>query len=67
MTENPFASYDMFLPTIYKDKIDKFTKSSGSKLGPLMSPFPRQIYLWFSAFLYATSEQLEPFSEKDIY
>lgn len=67
MTTNPFASFDLFLPNIYKEKIDKFTRTSGLRSGALISPFPRQIDFWFSAFLVGVAEKLDPIDERDSY
>jgi hypothetical protein len=67
MNANPFASFDLYLPNVYKEKIDKFTKSSGRQEGTLISPFPRQIDFWFTAFLYGVSKNLTPVEEKDSY
>lgn len=64
---NPFSMYEIRMPSAYKDKIDKFTKTSGRKNGPLLSPFSRQVDLWFTAFLYAVSSELEPVEETDTY
>jgi hypothetical protein len=67
MIANPFASFDLFLPNMYKEKIDKFTRSGGRQEGPLISPFPRQIDFWFSAFLVGVAKNLEPINDRDSY
>ena len=67
MIANPFASFDLFLPNAHKEKIDKFTKTSGRREGALISPFPRQIDFWFSAFLFGVAKNLAPADDRDSY
>jgi hypothetical protein len=67
MSYNPFASYDLYLPTMHKDKIDKFTRTSGGRDGVLISPFARQVDLWFTALLYGAAKNMPPSSTSESY
>lgn len=67
MIANPFASYNIEIPNMYKDNIHKYCQSSGNKNTVMYSPFERQVDLWFIAFLYAVNKKLTPEKVSDTY
>lgn len=68
MSFNPFASYNVVMPSKYQDKIKSFCQTDRSSSGSYqMSPFKRQIDFWYCSFVLAVRKNLEPIDEKDVY
>lgn len=67
MNHNPFASFNIELPSRYRDSILKYCRSGGNKATAEFSPFERQVDFWFVAFLIAVGKELEPDEEKETY
>lgn len=66
MSANPFASFEIRLPSKYQESIKKYCRT-GSKESPELAPFERQVDLWFMALLIAVNKELEPVKEQETY
>ncbi len=59
MSYNPFAQYDLRVPTHFHDDISRFSrtfKTAGEKANPLDSPFERYVDVWMLAVCIGASE-----------
>jgi hypothetical protein len=65
MSDNPFASYYIAVPSKYSDDIKKYCRTAGNKVTYEYSPFERQIDFWYFAFLLAVKKGLAPVAESD--
>ncbi len=66
MSSNPFASFEIRLPTKYQESVKKYCRTS-NKETPELAPFERQVDFWFMAFLIAVNKQLDPVKELETY
>lgn len=67
-TSNPFAMYQLAIPSKYEDQVKKYSRTSGQKNDSIeFSPCDRQVDVWYLAFLLAVNEGLEPIREKETY
>lgn len=60
MTDNPFAGFDIRVPTQYHEGVKKFCQKSNSGVSVEFAPFDRQVDFWFAALAYAASQGLDP-------
>jgi hypothetical protein len=66
MSANPYASFEIRLPTKYQESIKKYCRT-GSKESPELAPFERQVDFWFMSLLVAVNKQLQPVKELETY
>ena len=66
MSANPFASFEIRLPSKYQESVKKYCRT-GNRENPESAPFDRQVDFWFMAFLIAVNKELEPVKEQDTY
>ncbi len=66
MSANPFASFEIRLPSKYQESVKKYCRT-GSKESPDLAPFERQVDFWFMAFLIAVNKRLDPVKELETY
>lgn len=67
MSNNPFASFEINIPTKYQDSVKKYCRTGNTGAKAIEAPFDRQIDFWFMAFLIAVNKGLTPVKEKDTY
>ncbi len=69
MSSNPFASFNIEIPTKYREAVIKYCRTGGKdkENTPEFSPFERQVDMWFTAFLIAVNKELDPMKETDTY
>lgn len=67
MSENPFSGYNIEIPRKYDEQVRRFCATSGGNRSREISPFDRQVDLWFCAFAFAMNKKLNPVEEKDTY
>lgn len=60
MSDNPFVNFEIRIPKLYSDKVKKFCSTGNVGTNPELSPFKRQVDLWFFAFVYAVKKRIEP-------
>lgn len=60
MSDNPFVNFEIRIPKLYSDKVKKFCSTGGDGNNPELSPFKRQVDLWFFAFVYAVKKGIKP-------
>ena len=65
MSDNPFASYYITSPKRYSENLKGFCQTGGGKVTEMYAPFKRQVDFWYSAFLVAVKDELEPVVEMD--
>lgn len=67
MSTNPFASFEIRLPSKYQESIKKYCRTGSNKESPEFAPFERQVDFWFMSFLIAVNKQLERKKEQETY
>jgi hypothetical protein len=67
VTHNPFAAFNIEMPSRYREAILKYCRTGGNKATPEFAPFERQVDFWFIAFVIAVARGLDPVTEDDTY
>lgn len=67
MSNNPFASFEINIPTKYQDSVKKYCRTGNTDAKAIEAPFDRQIDFWFMAFLIAVNKGLEPVKDSKTY
>lgn len=64
---NPFATFNLEIPNMYRDSVLKFTQTSGQARSEEIAPFRRQVDFWYISFLIGMVRDLDPEEEKNTY
>ena len=67
MSNNPFASFEINIPTKYQDSVKKYCRTGNTDAKAIEAPFDRQIDFWFMAFLIAVNKGLTPVKDSKTY
>lgn len=67
MSNNPFASFEINIPTKYQDSVKKYCRTGNTDAKAIEAPFDRQIDFWFMAFLIAVNKGLAPVKDSKTY